>query len=78
MFGRGSDCELVQCTIEPEENNATRPSADPEKIADFKELVLCAYSKRANNSASQLGRELKKKRSIATPASPTESSSLPQ
>ena len=56
--------------IEPEGNKPTRPAADLQKQADFKELVLWAYSKRgslkaqyayqlARNSANQRGRELK-------------------
>ena len=56
--------------IEPEGNKPTRPAADLQKQADFKELVVWAYSKRgplkaqyayqlARNSANQRGRELK-------------------
>ena len=60
----------VHSMIEPEGNKPTRPAADLQKQADFKELVLWAYSKRcplkvqyayqlARNSANQRGRELK-------------------
>ena len=70
IFGKNLESELIHSMIEPEGSNASRPAADLQKQADFKELVLWAYSKRgpvkalyayqlARNSANQRGRELK-------------------
>ena len=78
IFGKNQDSELIHSMIEPEGSNTNRPPVDSQKQADFKELILWAYSKRgpvkaqyayqlARNSANQRGRELKI--SLKSPAS---------